>query len=944
MENNKNFELLKDRWPELHKHAGFAETYIHNDPPTAIIKLRCFLEALVGFLYRDLRLSSEPSDGLYEKLKSQHFESVVENPIRQKMHAIRCHGNKAAHGKEIDNKDAIHLLKDAYLLGRWVYTTYNENFGNSYPDFVIPQSPEDVSENLNAANESLIQQLEDAKKDLEHIQTAQQETQSQISNLNSSMDDADLSEFRGASSRASNSMDLQEENTRQLLKIEDSFAKYKLTDGQTELVRLLGNFLLSSLENSFLLRGYAGTGKTFITKGLTEYFRSIGRNYVLAAPTGKAAKVIAKKTNSLAYTIHKTIYSLDKLSEYKDEDIDGTETYKFYAELSVNELPADTVYIVDEASMLSDVYNEMEFFRFGSGYLLRDFLKYVNLDHNDHRKKVIFIGDDAQLPPIGMNYSPALDANFLFREYNLRPTSYELMEVVRQKAESGVMANSITLRNALKKDVFNQLSVDYQFPDVARVEHSDLIERYIESCGGKINDESIIIAYSNSDVAAYNRRVREHFFPSCLTVTAGDKVMAVSNSTAHGFFISNGDFGLIKQVLGDSECRTILIKRKNHDTGKVESINIPLVFHNVKIGFRDHDGNARFFEAKILEHLLYNNNPSLDSDENKAMYVDFCIRHPQLRNVQRNKPEFKNTLKSDPYFNALRLKFGYAITCHKAQGSEWNSVFVKCSANQNQLTSNYFRWFYTAITRTSSRLYLLDPPAIKLGAGIKAVTSPNIPTNAAFNQPSFPQELTKVNKTAEERSDLTVDTFGIPSNAHFSLEILKRIRGLIVKSEINIQDVSQGQYQEIYFFQKEDKIARIDISYNGKGKISRITTPKQTELSLEIIELISQLKGTLVVPVIPKTAVRFDFEEEFLNDFHKRLHPLVEHKGITIINVESMDWKQRYSFIQSGESAVFDIFYNGKNRFTKCAPVKNACSSNSLCTEILAILTEGLNS
>jgi len=462
MKNNENFEPLKDRWPELHKYAGFAEIYIHNDPQTAIIKLRCFLETLVGFLYRELRLSSEPSDGLFEKLKSQHFESVVENPIRQKMHAIRVHGNKAAHGNEIANKEAIHLLKEAYLLGRWIYTTYNENHGNNYPDFVVPQLPEGVSTNLKTVNESLAKQLKDA-------QTAQRKTQKQISNLNSSPDETHLSEFRDASSRTSNSMDLQEENTSRLLKIEDSFTEYILTDGQAELVRLLGDFLLSNSENSFLLRGYAGTGKTFITKGLTEYFRSIGRNYVLAAPTGKAAKVIAKKTNSLAYTIHKTIYSLDKLSEYKDEDIDGTETYKFYAELSVNELPADTVYIVDEASMLSDVYNEMEFFRFGSGYLLRDFLKFVNLDHNDHRKKVIFIGDDAQLPPIGMNYSPALDANFLFREYNLRSNSYELKEVVRQKAESGVMANSITLRNALKKSVFNQLSLDFQFPDVARV-------------------------------------------------------------------------------------------------------------------------------------------------------------------------------------------------------------------------------------------------------------------------------------------------------------------------------------------------------------------------------------------------------------------------------------------------------------------------------------------
>ncbi len=135
--------------------------------------------------------------------------------------------------------------------------------------------------------------------------------------------------------------------------------------------------------------------------GLTEYFRAIGRNYILAAPTGKASKVIANKTKSPAYTIHKTIYSFDDLVEYRDEEEDGTETFKFYAQLAVNNLSADTVYIVDEASMVADVHQEAEFFRFGSGFLLKDFLKFVNLDHNDHTKKVIFIGDDASCRPSG---------------------------------------------------------------------------------------------------------------------------------------------------------------------------------------------------------------------------------------------------------------------------------------------------------------------------------------------------------------------------------------------------------------------------------------------------------------------------------------------------------------------------------------------------------------
>lgn len=397
--HSHNFYLLEPEWPELYKHAVAAEKHVNDDPEVAIIKLRCFVESLVGQLYRKLELPSEPGDGLYEKIKSEHFEAAVDSVIRQKLHAIRYQGNKAAHGSEVDGDKALQLLKEAYLLGRWLFSTYNEELGVQYPEFVAPRSPAEDNARLEDENKHLAELLEEAKKELSHIEAEEAKSQEKISVLNTSLQEARVISFREASSRASSSMDLEEEATRRLFSVEDSFSEYTLTSGQAELVKKIGEFLSSRSESAFLLRGYAGTGKTFITKGLTEYFRAIGRNYVLSAPTGKAAKVIASKTKSNAYTLHRTIYSFKDIREYTDADIDGTETYKFYAELSVNELPADTVFIVDEASMVSDAYTEAEFFRFGSGYVLKDFLKYVNLDHNDHSKKVIFIGDDAQLPP-----------------------------------------------------------------------------------------------------------------------------------------------------------------------------------------------------------------------------------------------------------------------------------------------------------------------------------------------------------------------------------------------------------------------------------------------------------------------------------------------------------------------------------------------------------------
>jgi len=946
MESN-NFQPLQKRWSQLYDHANFAEQYVYTDAHTAIVKLRCFVEQLVGILYRELNLSCERNDGFFEKLKSPVFIDIIDEVILEKLHAIRILGNKAAHGRNIKSEDALALLREAYLIGQWLYKTYSGAIVDDYPAYIVPEHPDVPLHALSEENKQLEVQLRSVKEELTRLEESEKIAQNQANELKKSIDESKIQVFKESSSNAASSFDLAPENTRELIKLHDAFSEYSLTNGQMELVDDLASFLDSETDHVFLLKGYAGTGKTFITKGLTEYFRAIGRNYVLAAPTGKASKVIAKKTQSPAYTIHKTIYSFKDVVEYRDEDLDGSETYKFYAQLAVNEMSADTVFIIDEASMIADVYHEEEFFRFGSGYLLRDFFKFVNLDHNDHRKKVIFIGDDAQLPPVGMSFSPALDDKYLYREHNVKSIRFELTEVVRQKADSGVMHNSINLRKSLKKGIFNQLTIDLNYPDLSKVSYQELLPSYIDSCGDKINGESIVLAYSNADVAAYNRLIREHFFPNIEEITRGDKVMAVSNSNAYGFFISNGDFGLVKKVLSNTERRNITLRKKNTKTNKIEEIIISLAFRNISVGFKDLEGMPHFFEARILEDLLYSEFPSLASDENKALYLDFCIRHP---NLKRGSLEFKETLKSDPYFNALRLKFGYAITCHKAQGSEWNHVFVKCKTHQSQLSADYFRWFYTAITRTSDKLYLLDPPAIKLGSGIKVVASPNIVGNSGYNSSnSNHASLTTNNEDALNSRNINPaetsshETFGIPLKAYFSLEVLKRVRELTKNSDISIQDVNQGQYQEVYFFQKDSEVARIDISYNGKGKISRISTPKQTEFSDEILNIILPLNSAIIMPSIPNSSINIEFEEAFLNDFHKRLSPLADKKGIIINNVESMDWKQRYTFIQSGESAVFDIFYNGKNKFTKCAPVRNACSSSTLSTEVQTLLTEGLS-
>ena len=949
-----NYKFIQHYQPKLAELATQAEDYAFTDPASCLVKLRCFAEWYVGFIYEELNLPAYGADDLFKRLDNAPFQSAVQRAILDKLHLLRVKGNLGAHAMSVSTDDVLKLVKEGYLLCVSLYMTFHGGTAEGVPEYAEPEPiksvPDSLAADLEEARNALDQKASDLKRanqELAVIRQQQQEAQRRLPATEEAINHVRLQQVRESGREANASYDFEEEKTRAAIRMADIFCEYQLTDGQAELVAQLDGFLSGREHNVFLLKGYAGTGKTFITQGLTEYFRAIGRNYVLAAPTGKASKVIAIKTKSPAHTIHKTIYSFKNVKEYTDDQLDGSQTYKFYAELAVNDLSVDTVYIVDESSMISDVYNESEFFRCGSGHLLHDFLKFINLDHNDHRKKVIFIGDDAQLEPVGMKNSPALDASYLHKKYGLLSDNYELTEVVRQKANSGVMENAIAIRKAIKNNVFNQLDFDLRLPDVVHIEHSQLIEKYLQSCDGKVNAQSMVIAHSNVDVASYNRRIREEFFPGVSGVSAGDKVMATTNSDANGFLISNGDFGVVRNVLADTESRTVTIRRKSDDTSEVEEIFVELRFRRVEVGFRDLEGNVHYFEINIIENLLHSDAANLSSDENKALYLDFCIRNKGLRPGTK---EFIDTLRNDPYFNSLRLKFGYAITCHKAQGSEWQNVFVKCTTHQSQLCAEYFRWLYTAITRTSENLYLLEEPHIKLGAGIKVVSDPGAdPRQKAPSEqePSSTAEKPEDTKTAkippsadqsQETVQLDEQSFNTLEN-HFLSDLLKEVKGCLTTGDVAICDIQHQQYQEVYVFTRGAESTRVNITYNGKKKIRSITLPIASDLGSELLKNLSSLKGRVLSSASHSSP---EFDELFLEEFYCRLKANAVKADIEISQVESHQYLQRYWFGRPGETAVVDIYYNNKKQFTKCEKKMSLSNSALLVKQALALVTEGM--
>lgn len=968
-----NFIFLQEIKPVLAQLGASAELYCHNDRQAALVKLRCFVELIVGDIYTHLSLTPPERDDLYNRLRTNEFKNVVgDNGIWAKLDVVRYKGNKAAHSiggsEDISIDEILWLIKEAFLVARWyVQAILNEIV--IPPEFTNPIKPVDLvscletellqqrsllkirESQLEAKQESFDHQtitflaelsakndaLSNVKKEQVLLQIELEQKQRELVVSQQSMSCYQLrEEFKQASMSSASSFDLDIELTRRNIDIFDCFDDVILTGCQKETVNQIDSFLKNRNQNVFLLNGYAGTGKTFITKGITQYLERIGREFTIMAPTGKAAKVISDKTMQPACTIHRVIYNYDNVKEYKVDGVEGSETYRCYAELKVNVDTAEAVYIVDEASMVSDRYADGEFFRFGSGYLLKDLLKFINIDHNDHNKKIIFIGDNAQLPPVGMNTSPALDASYLTDNYQLRVTSGYLTEVVRQKGNSGVLVNAAMLRASLEQNIFNKLQFELNNNDMCQLYSDSLLQTFLDTCGGKIGKtgESIIIASSNRQVGEYNRLIREHFFKGQSEMAKGDKIISVANHYRADTSITNGEFGMISEVLSpQSELISVIISVKG-DNGEMIKRKVDLSFRNVVLGFRDDFDEPFYFEAKVIENLLYNDQPILSSDEHKALYVHFLNRNPELKR-KGNEQKLRIALMQDPYFNAFKIKFGYAITGHKAQGSEWKNVFLQCQTHQKVLTRDYFRWLYTAITRASETLYVINPPNIGLGTGMKVVgsyTPKTLPVASTQTLPSNDDEkdICKHREISPETNALDFQSDVPQLNRLYQL-VTAGVNG----TGISIVDVLHYNYQERYIFKRENEQASISFSYKGNWKVSSVKSLGQGGFDAELSILLAQLDGALLDLSEPTNEVTLIFSESFLEEFYKNITSQLTEDDISIIKIDSRQFCERYYFQKNSDLAVFDFWYNKSSVFTKIQPMPQLSNSTRLIDEVI---------
>ena len=445
------------------------------------------------------------------------------------------------------------------------------------------------------------------------------------------------------------------------------------------LLAALGAFLVSrEARKAFILRGYAGTGKTSVVSALIRALESLKQPCVLLAPTGRAAKVLSRYSGVPAYTIHKKIYRQNQL---------GVEAFSLCDNRHVR-----TLFIVDEASMLS---GNRDNGTFGSGCLLDDLVRYV---YNGEGCSLLLLGDDAQLPPVGSTLSPALDEVFM-RGYGLQVTGYGLTMVARQALDSGILAEATRLREKLRNTEYrlqntDQISIIPNGTDIIRLQGEEVIERLEDSWREAGAEETLIIARSNKMTNLYNQGIRARVLYKEEELSNGDRLMVTKNN----YFWTENYEDL--EFLANGDMLEVL---------RLTNVHEMYGFHFAKASLRSVDYSWEI-EALVWLDTLTTDSPEANFALQKELFARIAEDYPEIR----NRKELVKRIYESPYYNALQIRYAYCVTCHKAQGGQWKHVYIDSGLTEEWLSGleetekrEFLRWLYTAVTRATEKVYIL---------------------------------------------------------------------------------------------------------------------------------------------------------------------------------------------------------------------------------------------
>lgn len=660
---------------------------------------------------------------------------------------------------------------------------------------------------------------------------------------------------------------------------------------------------LGSNDSIFILQGYAGTGKTTLIKGIVNHLNENNRQVEVMAPTGRAAKVLRDKVGQ-GKTIHSSIYNfkdLESINAESQEEADHSVRYFFPIQLDDTD---EKVIIVDEASMISAKESKNELFDFGTNVLLDDLLTYAF--SNNKNNKVIFVGDPAQLPPVTDNHSFALDEEYL-RDAGYACQAAILKEVVRQ-SDNEILANATTLRKLLNSENRNELQFTYQSNCFEQLPTIDVVPTYLNHFPNPEIGDGVIISYSNSQSLFYNKAIREQLYSDPSKVQPGDLLLINSNNYhTYSVELFNGDIAKVIEVSDQVIQQSAPVWKKKD--GKDVRVQVSLYFRKVVLRVPNYDGEIPCY---IIDSMLGSELRDLSVDELKALYINFVIRfrEEQLEREKKGLPhykvgsqQFKDQLKKDPFYNALRVKYGYAITCHKAQGGEWDTVFVDYYGRVG-LSNDHLRWCYTATTRGVNLLYAINPPTISpLGklkvnpiAGIKQIGKDAIDFSSIPVSPYHTKEqhLGKSYKYWELLSKLDDTPFSIKNVT------------------------SYGEFLERYTFDLGDgREVELQANHNGAGLFLQDFQALQLaddESVQELLNLINTLEGLDISPQYQPSNLAFERLFSLIQEY-------VEAEGAAITNVVEEEDKYfvKYYLLTDIFSSL-QIYFNKNMQFSRVMP------------------------
>lgn len=672
----------------------------------------------------------------------------------------------------------------------------------------------------------------------------------------------------------------------------------ELTIQQNKVFEQIKAFLNSDA-SVFILRGYAGTGKTTMVKVIADYIEQT-RQLAMMAPTGRAARVLAMKTGHTATTIHKAIYSKAHVEPKKVKNIAESE-FKFVFSINNSENGGNIVAIVDEASMVCSRKIEHELFMFGTDNLMEDLLTFVRPNFGG---KVIFVGDPAQLPPVGESVSNALRAEY-FKEKGLKVIEAELTEVLRQKDDSVILKNAMMIRDLLKKDKRNQLVFEEQKDDVETVPSEQFLDKYLNYRKESGRHDSVIICYSNKSANRYNRDIRKSLYGGDVPLQENDILLITQNN--YRLDRMNGEFVPVLSI-GERTQQSAPVYAQIG--GKKERIVITLNF--IKVTVPNGDGNP--IPCMLLEDLLTSDTATISIDENRALYINFCMRNP---NLKQGTESFAEALFNDEYYNAIRAKYGYAVTGHKCQGGEWGKVFVDYTGRTG-LDDDSLRWAYTATTRAQKTLYVTNLPHITPFSKFRIE-----PIQKCKNIAPECRILNEVPPTPFHNKN--VDN-GIRAKYHCIAKNMEY-------TPYRIISVQSRPYLEIYNIQTPDGVDRYDLFYKA-GDIfqpAKAASPNQHTPLIEI--MLNDEQGMSYkynyIPSDESHCKLLDLIRSACDTISVQITNVVEH---------AEDFSTTYYMRTSGTFSYIKVYVNSNGFITYAKPMSLKGKDDGELSEIIEII------